>query len=525
MIRADTLWELVEERAAATPDGPMVVDDAGRRISFGAYRDGAERAAAGLQDQLGIEPGTVVSWQLPNRIETFVLVAALARLGAVQNPIAPLFREREVGFITGQLGADLLLVPSVWRDFDHGAMARSIAAGQPGLRVEVLDGDLPDGDPADLPPRPEAPPTPGGPGAVRWVLYTSGTTSDPKGARHTDGGFIHVAEHMARRMHMGESDRNAVVFPFAHIGGILYVFMDLMVGSASILLERFGPDAVETLSREDVTIAGAGLPFFQQYLRSQRAADRPIFPHVKAFVGGGSTRPPELHAELIEAFGVGLLAGYGLTEAGSFTMSDLDDPDDVRSTTEGRPYPRSEIRIMAPDGTVLAAREEGEVCLRGPQLMVGYVDPALDTAFDADRFFHTGDLGWLDPEGYLHISGRLKDVVIRNGENISAREVEDLVYLHPGVDEVAVVGVPDPQTGERCCAVVTPAAGVAGAGAGGLDLAGLRTFLTDKGLALYKVPEQLEVVDELPKNVGNKVLKAELRERFAAQPFSRAPGR
>jgi len=520
MIRADTLWALVEGRAAATPDGLMVVDDAGRRLAFGAYRDRAERAAAGLQ-RLGVEPGTVVSWQLPNRIETFVLVAALARLSAVQNPIAPLFREREVGFITGQLGSDLLLVPSVWRDFDHGAMARSIAAGQPGLRVEVLDGDLPEGDPADLPPAPVSVSSvsPAGPDAVRWVLYTSGTTSDPKGARHTDGGFIHVAEHMARRMHMDESDRNAIVFPFAHIGGILYVFMDLMVGSASILLERFGPDAVATLSREDVTIAGAGLPFFQQYLRSQRATDRPIFPHVKAFVGGGATRPPELHGELVEAFGVGVLAGYGLTEAGSFTMSDLDDPDDVRATTEGRPYPRSEIRILAPDGTVLSAGEEGEVCLRGPQLMLGYVDPALDTAFDADGFFHTGDLGRLDAEGYLHISGRLKDIVIRNGENISAREVEDLVYLHPSVDEVAVVGVPDPQTGERCCAAVTLVTG-----ATGLDVVELRTFLTAKGLSLYKVPEQVEVVDELPKNVGNKVLKAELRERFAVQPFSRTPG-
>jgi acyl-CoA synthetase (AMP-forming)/AMP-acid ligase II len=504
----------VERRADATPDAVVLVDGAGRSLTFAELRDQALVAAAGFQD-LGVTEGTVVSWQLPNRFATFVLTAALARLGAVQNPIAPLLREHEVGFITRQLGSELLLVPGRWRGFDYGAMAASIAADAPNLRVLHVEDELPAGDPAVLLPVP-APAASAEEAPVRWVLYTSGTTSDPKGAQHVDHAFAITALHMSARMRMGEDDRNAIVFPFAHIGGILYVFADLIVGSSSVLLERFDADAVQILSKEDVTIAGAGVPFFQEYLKAQRRSATPIFPRIKGFVGGGSTRPPELHGELVAAFGVGLQGGYGLTEACSFTMSDRDDPDDVRARTEGRPYPGAEIRIVSPSGAVLGPGEEGEITLRGPQLMRGYVDARLNDVFDAEGFFHTGDLGRLDDDGNLHVTGRIKDVIIRKGENISAREVEDLVYLHPAVDEVAVIGLPDSETGERACAVV-----VLAEGADGLHLDDLRTHLVDKGLAMHKVPEQLELVPELVKNTGGKVHKPSLQDTYRDRPFAR----
>jgi acyl-CoA synthetase (AMP-forming)/AMP-acid ligase II len=513
-----TLWSLVEARAEQSPGAVVLVDGAGGSLTFAELRDEALLAAAGFH-ALGVGEGTIVSWQLPNWMSTFVLTAALARLGAVQNPIAPLFREREVGHIVRQLGADLLLVPTEWRGFAYGEMASAIAATHPRTRVLLLDGDLPTGDPTTLPPAPAVRPAAESP--VRWVLYTSGTTSAPKGAQHVDHAFAVTATHMSQRMRMGPEDRNAIVFPFAHIGGILYVFADLIVGSSSVLLERFDRDAVAVLSREGVTIAGAGVPFFQEYLRAQRKADHPIFPKIKGFVGGGGTRPPELHGELIAAFGVGLQGGYGLTEACSFTMSDRDDPDEIRARTEGRPYPGAEIRIVDPTGAVLPAGGEGEICLRGPQLMRGYVDSSQDAeVFDAEGFFRTGDLGRLDDEGNLYVTGRIKDVVIRNGENISAREVEDLIYLHPAVEEVAVIGLPDPMTGERACAVVVLSEDLPAADAP--TLAELRTFLTDKGLAIQKVPEQLEVVAALEKNVGGKVHKPSLQATYRDRPFVRS---
>jgi cyclohexanecarboxylate-CoA ligase len=512
MIRAGTLWELVEQRAEATPDLLIAVDEEGRQITFGEYRRQAEEVAAAFH-QAGVGEGMIVSWQIPNWIETFVMVAALARLGVVQNPIAPLFRRREVGFITQQVNSDLLIVPTQWQGFDYEAMALDIQAAQPQLRVQLLpgkDSKLPRADPSTLPPVPTT--AAGEPAPVRWIFYTSGTTSDPKGARHTDRGFEVTASNIARCMRQGENDRNALVFPFAHIGGTIYVFGNLITGACSIMIERFGPDAIPILGREGVTIAGVAVPFFREYLKAQaKDPSRPIFPHLKVFVGGGSTRPPGLSDELKEVFGVPLLSGYGLTEAGSFAMTSMDDSEELQIRTEGRPYPEGEIRILDPDGTILGPDQEGEVCLRGPQLMYGYVDASLDVAFDEDRFFHTGDLGTLDEDGFLVITGRIKDIIIRKGENISAREVEDLLSAHPLIEEVVVIGLPHPDTGEQACAAV-----LLKDKNSSLTLEDLKTFLVGQGLAKYKVPERLEIVTEFQRGIGGKVFKPLLKEQFSA---------
>jgi non-ribosomal peptide synthetase component E (peptide arylation enzyme) len=512
VIEASTFWDLVVARAAATPDALLAVDEGGRRLTFAALRDGSERAAGGLA-ALGVREDAVVSWQLPNRLETIVLAAALARLGAIQNPIPVSSREREVGFIVDQLEPALLILPPVWRGFDHPALGELLRANHPGLHVLVVDDELPAAPAgADAAPTP-APPAPLEPAEqpVRWVLYTSGTTSDPKGVRHTDASLLVSSRNIAQAMHMRADDRNTLVFPFAHIGGLEFLMADLLVGSASIVIERFGPHSIDVLAREGVTLAGSGTPFQRVYLEVQRASDARLFPAIRAFPGGGATRPPGLHRELVEAFGAGLLSGYGLTEVGSFSMADLDDPDDVKATTEGRPYPGTEIRIVRVDGSIAGPGEQGEIRGRGPQLMRGYVDAALDAAaFDDDGFFRTGDLGYLDERGYLHVTGRIKDVIIRKGENISAREVEDLLYLHPDIHEAAVVALPDPLSGERACAVV-----VMVDGAGPVTVDGLRAFLDGKGLARYKAPEQVEIVEELPKSSIGKVQKGILQARFA----------
>jgi len=507
-LREAHLWRLVERRAAETPDAPMLVDEAGTRLTFDQYRRECEAVAASLHSG-GVGRGTVVSWQLPNWIDSVVLIGALSRLGAVQNPIAPLFRQREVGFITGQLGTRVLVVPTEWRGHDYGAMARSIASSQPQLSVVEVEGALDRTSTDDLPAfEPWLDP--------QWVLYTSGTTSDPKGARHTDLTFQITAGNIASRMHMSAADRNSIVFPLAHIGGVIFVFANLMYGSCSILVERFGPDSVEVLSRESATVLGSGLPFYREYIRAQRGSDEPIFPDLRVFVGGGATRPPGIHDELKAVFGVGLLSGYGLTEVGSFTKADLDDPDDARALSEGRAYDGTELRIVGPDGAVLGPDEIGEVRGRGPQVMVGYVDSTLDAdAFDDDGFFRSGDLGYLDERGFLYITGRIKDVIIRKAENISAREVEDLLYLHPDIEDAAVIGLPDEETGERACAVLVLRPG------GSIGLEDLRAFLLAQGLAIQKVPEQIELVDDLPRTVSGKAVKHELQERYRDRPFTR----
>lgn len=514
MLEGRTLWELVDARARLSPDARMAVDESGRQLTFAEFRDRAERTAAALAER-GIGPGDVVTWQLPTWLESMVLVAAIARLGATQNPILHIYREREVGFCVRQARAKLLVVPSSFANFDFQAMARGIAEQNPGLEVLLCDRSLPEADPSSLPP----PPASGQ--EVRWLFYTSGTTADPKGAQHTDETIHAVARGMAERLAVTDADRNALAFPFPHIGGITWLFTSLMTGCQNILFQAFIPDqVVEVLGKEGVTLAGSGTVFHQVYLAAQRASDTPIFPDVRGFPGGGAPKPPALHEEMKAAFpnSVGILSGYGLTEAPILTMASVDDRDDDLANTEGSPMPGVVLKLVKTDGTIAAIGEEGEVRAKAPQLMLGYLDPSLnDEAFDEEGYFRTGDLGVLNERNMLTITGRLKDIIIRKGENVSAKEVEDHLYKHPKVADVAVIGLPDPVSGERVCAVVTTAEGEEP-----LTFDEMVEFLKGEGLMMIKVPEQLEIVDTIPRNPAGKILKRELQDRYRdSQPNRR----
>ncbi len=511
MLEGRTLWELLERRVEATPDARMVVDEDGRELTFAGYKAAAERAAAGLAD-LGVGRGDVVTWQLPTWIESMVLVAALSRLGATQNPILHIYREREVGFCVRQTGAELLIVPSTFANFDFSTMAKGIAsevaAEARDVQVLTCDRQLPEGDPATLGPVPEA--SEGD--EVRWLFYTSGTTADPKGAQHTDRTIHAVAEGMVAHLEATASDTNSLLFPFPHIAGPIWLFSSLIAGVQNIFMSGFVPDVVVgVLGREGVTLAGSGTVFHQAYLKAQKASAEPIFPKVRAFPGGGAPKPPALHYELKEAFpgSAGVLSGYGLTEAPILVMAKPSDSDEDLAHTEGSPLPGVELKLVRTDGQPAAVGEEGEVRAKAPQLMKGYLDASLDAdAFDEEGFFRTGDLGVLNERNMLKITGRLKDIIIRNMENVSAKEVEDHLYPHPKVADVAVIGLPDERTGERVCAVV------ATEGPEPLGFDEMVEFLKGSGLMLQKIPEQLELVEALPRNPAGKVLKADLKEQF-----------
>ncbi len=527
MIEEATLWGLIEARAAATPDEPMAVDERARSLSFAGYHAACLAVAGALADQ-GIGPGQLVSWMLPTRLEALVLVGALARLDAVQNPILPIYREREVGFIARQARPGWLVTPTRLRGFEAAGMAREITAGLPGLRCLVVDEGLPGapvlgrapvpGDPVPAPPRADLPPPPRAlPPAelpVRWLFYSSGTTADPKGALHSDASLWAAAKGMALGLELRATDRIAFVFPFTHIGGFAWLLAGLATGACQILIEQFAaPETMSILRRHGVTLGTAGTVFHEAYLRAARECpDPPLFPAMRAFPGGGAPKPPRLHFDLVEVFGgAGICSGWGLTEAPNLTMVSIHDPDRKKAETEGRPaLPEIDLRVVRADGTLAAPGESGELRVRAPQVCRGYLDASLDAdAFDAEGYFRTGDLGTLDAEGYVVITGRLKDVIIRKGENIPAKEVEDLLYGHPLVAEVAVIGLPDAKTGERCCAVVVcrdPAAP--------LELAEMQRFLRERGLMIQKIPEQLERVDALPRNPTGKVLKHALRAQF-----------
>ena len=508
MLDVSSFWDLIEERARTAPGARMAVDETGRVMTFAQYRDDAERAAAGLQE-MGIDKGTVVSWQLPTWLESFVLCAALSRLEAIQNPILPIYREREVGFIARQAKTKLLIVPSVWRNFGYQGMARGIAATTDGLEVMVSDKKIPSGDPKTLPEPPS--PTTAEEAPVRWLFYTSGTTADPKGAQHTDYTIAATAKGMSERLALTDDDRSGVVFPFTHIAGPIWLMSALMTGCTLIIDEAFDPvRTTQFLKDNDVTLAGSGTIFHMAYLKAQREQPgAPIFPHVRAFPGGGAPKPPQLHYDMRKEMGAPIVSGYGLTESPILTMASTDDADEALANTEGRAMRGVDLRVVTLEGKLAGIGEEGEVRAKAPQLMRGYLDMALDKdAFDDDGYFRTGDLGKLDADGNVAITGRLKDIIIRKGENISAKEVEDLLFQHPKVADVAVIGLPDPSSGEIACAVVALKEGA-------LTLLEVTDFLKTKGLRNQAIPERLEILDALPRNPAGKVLKQDLKKQFS----------
>ncbi|MEX2459326.1 MAG: AMP-binding protein [Actinomycetota bacterium] len=506
-----SLWDLIERRALETPDGPTAVDERGGSLTFAGLREGAERVAAGLAANHGIGEGDVVSWQLPTWTESMVLVGALSRLQAVQNPILPLYRQREVGFIVPQARTKLFLTPSTWRGFDYEAMVREIAQSAGGVEVLVADRTLPEGDPASLPPRPSARGPDDAP--VRWLFYTSGTTAEPKGAKHTDHTIAAAARGMVERLALVPEDRSALVFPFTHVGGIIWLYAGLMTGLVNVIDEAFDPEkTTEYLAKQDVTLAGSGTFFHLAYLKMQQAdPSRKLFPNVRAYPGGGAPKPPQLHYDLKEHLGgAGIVSGYGLTEAPIISMAGVDDTDEVLANTEGRATPGVELRAVTLEGNEAGVGEEGEIRAKGPQLMRGYVDSSLDAeAFDEDGWFRTGDLGTLDGAGNVTITGRLKDIIIRKGENISAKELEDALFTHPKVADVAVVGLPDPESGEIACAVVASKRPE-----DPLSFEEMQAFLEEQTVTKRKWPERLESVEALPRNPAGKVLKQDLRKQF-----------
>ncbi|MFJ6466468.1 class I adenylate-forming enzyme family protein [Streptomyces sp. NPDC091387] len=501
-----TFWELIERRAALTPDLPFLIQD-DRTLTFGELRDRGERVAAGLY-AMGIRPGTVVAWQLPTRLETALLSFALARIGAVQTPLIPFYRDREVGFALRESKAEYLAVPGTWRGFDHTAMAGRLSADldRPPQVFKAYES-LPDGDPAILPP----PPAEGT--SVRWIYWTSGTTSDPKGVLHTDRSLIAAGSCLAHALRLTAADVGSMAFPFAHVAGPDYSVMLLLYGFPAVLFEHFAmPDALAGYRRHGVTVAGGSTAFYSMFLTEQRKdPTRPLIPTLRLLAGGGAPKPPEIYHAVVREMGVQLTHGYGMTEVPMITMGAPDDTVEHLAETEGRPPEGMEIRITDEDGKPLPYDTDGEVRLRGEAVCKGYL--ASPSPFDAEGFLRTGDVGHVGPSGHLVLTGRLKDIIIRKGENISAKEVEDLLARHPGVGDAAVIGLPDEERGERVCAVIEQPPDAAA-----LTLPELTAYLRGEGLSVHKLPEQLEVVDALPRNETlRKVLKYRLRERFATR--------
>jgi cyclohexanecarboxylate-CoA ligase len=504
-------WALIERRADAAPASPAFVDSHGSSLTSREYRDQAEQVAAWLWES-GIRPGMTVSWQLPTSLGGALMVSALARLGVRQNPLMPVLRDAEIGPMLEQLRPEFLIVPRVLRGYDHGALGERLTAQYGGTPLIIdLDAPFPLGDAQVLAEVPADDPG----DAIRWVFFTSGTTGKPKGVKHTDASVLAGSDAALDQLGFTSDDVMSIVFPITHIGGPAMMAVGIRAGTSIVLVDIF--DAARTpfdLAAAGVTMLGSAGPFFEAYLAAQQkhGAER-LFTRLRLCINGGAPLPPGLNDRIVRELGVpGMSNGYGLTEVPMISYPRFDAAPAFLATGAAFPGPGVELRIVGADDLELPPGKEGEIRLRGPMLTAGYVDPAQEVgAFDAQGFFRTGDLGIRDPDGSYRVTGRLKDIIIRNAENIAAPEIEEILSEHPAIAEVSVVGVPDPRTGERCCAVVVVADGQPP-----VNLADLAAFCRSRGLASFKIPEQLEIVESLPRNPMGKVLKAALREKLGS---------
>ncbi len=511
-----TLADALAEAARTTPDRTVLVDGAVRLDCRSLHARATALAGALLRR---IPAGAVVSFMRPNWHEAAVIYLGATLAGMVVNPILPSLRDRELRFILDDADSRMIFIPETFGNHDYAAMLDRVTAELPNPpQVVVVRGAVrPDrvgydallAGPVDRPVLPALDPD-----AVRMILYTSGTTGRPKGVLHSHNS-IHALIHQLREHWLIDpGDTFLVPSPIAHIGGSIYAFeCPLLAGTTAVLMDRWRPDeAVRLMRAEHCTHMAGATPFLDGLLTAARQAGTRL-PDLKVFICGGASVSPSLIRSAADYFERAVVTRvYGSTEVPVTTVGVLGPADaDRAAETDGRPG-IAEVRLAdhaaAPPGA-------GEVLARGPQMLVGYLHPEDERdAFDADGFFRTGDLArWVDGD-HLVITGRAKDIIIRNGENISPKEVEDLLIGHPGVAEIAVVGVPDPRTGERACAAIVPT------GRPGPDVAELREFLLARGVAKFKAPEQVVFFDALPKNDAGKVLKHQIQATLTAAEVS-----
>lgn len=493
-------------RRVALVDGPTT-------LTFADASERVERVAGHLA-ALGIGPGDVVSWQLPNWWESAVLHHAALRIGALPNPLNMIFRGRELRFVLGQVRPALLVVPQRFRRFDHAALARKLAGEGLVERVAIARGGSAGAESVDAwlaePPANNVPEPLQRPSDPALLLYTSGTTSNPKGVLHSHETLVYELDSLRDVHQITGDDCYLGGSPVTHIAGLVYgLLMPFALGTRTALLDRWEPGrALELIERERVTFQ-TGAPTFLLTLAGHPDAGRRDLSSFRLFSTGGANIPTEPIRDAEKRLGCTVKRAYGSTEVPTLTATAFDDPDDLRLGADGRAIGTAEMRIVGARGRDVSAGDEGEIWARSPEVFIGYRDPSLEAeAFDDEGWFRTGDTGRVDADGYLRVSGRLKDVIIRGGENISVKEVEDLLAEHPSITDVAVVGMPDPILGERACAFVVARRGAT------LGFDDMVAYLESREIARQKIPERLIVRARLPKTASGKVLKTALRSEL-----------
>ena len=505
----------LEAHAEAHPDGRAALEvDAGgqtREMTWAQLLRASERTAAALME-LGIAPGEPVAFQLPNRLEFLAIALGTLRIGAVCEPLMPIFREHELEFMLRASAARVLFVPDRFRGRAHAAMARDLAPRLPALEHVVVMGEgyadllqrSPDPDPAPLAAR-----RPSGE-ATAQLLFTSGSTGEPKGVLHRHDVLDRAADAHIAHFSLTSHDVIYIPSPLAHQTGFLYgMWIALRLGAPQVLQEAWDADlGFDAMQRWGVTFVQCATPFLADLVRV--AGERGESPAaLKTFVATGAAIPRELAREARTALAAEVGGAWGTTESCLGAAFTPGGPPERAWCSDGGPMPKVRLRIVDDDGRELPPGTEGNFEVLTDCLFDGYLnrEDLTSEAVTPDGWYRSGDLATLDGDGQLRITGRVKDVINRGGEKVPVAEVEQLLYAHPAVAEVAIVAMPDERLGERACAFVVLADD------GELDFAAMQAHLDAHRLTKTYWPERLEVVAQLPRTPSGKIQKFILRDQ------------
>lgn len=481
----------------------------------------ADRVAVGLA-KLGVGRNDIVACQLPNWWQFTVVYLACSRIGAVMNPLMHIFRERELSFMLKHGEAKMLIVPKVFRGFDYEQMVTALKPSLPHLQhIVVVNGtgansfeallsgpaweNEPDAQAILTRHRP-------GPDDVTQIIYTSGTTGEPKGVMHTANTVMANIVPYAQRLQLDAEDMVLMASPMAHQTGFMYgLIMPILLKASAVILDVWEPlRAIDLIRAEGCSFTMASTPFLADLSKNVAESGKTV-PTLKTFLCAGAPIPGPLVEQARAVLGTKIVSAWGMTENGAVTLIQLDDPDERAFTTDGLPLPGVELKVVDFDGTTLPAVEAGKLMVRSVSNFGGYLKRPHLNGTDAEGWFDTGDLARLDEQGYVRITGRSKDVIIRGGENIPVVEIESLLYRHPAVSMAAIVAYPDERLGERACAVVVPRPGHS------FDMPTMVEYFKSLKVTIQYIPERLEILDAMPATPSGKIQKFKLRDLLREQ--------
>ncbi|MFC9358349.1 AMP-binding protein [Rhodococcus sp. NPDC057014] len=505
----ETVASIFARATSERPDALAVVDSLGGQLTWAEVGDRSARLGGALQRR-GVAKGDVVAVQMSNRAEAMVAVAAIARIGAVVNPMVPAFRRGELTYMLNHCHAKALIVPGVYRKYDHDELGIEVSRDVPSLGTVIsisnttregietfqdLIREEPGRDVAVSPSDPTC------------VMFTSGTEAAPKAVVHSSNSMLASFRQTARLLDLDETDCVFMASPFGHGSGYgIGTLMTALIRGTLVFQAEWEPSsAAELIARHRCTYAHGSTPFLQELSALENVSPEQLG-SFRWFVTGGALIPAGLVKSARERLGCVVLRQYGQTEGFITSFNHPTDADEVLASSDGALLPEVEVQIRSEDGNVLPEGEEGEFWIRGPHRCLGFAHDPVRTAasIDPEGWLASGDVGTLDGRGRLSFKRRKKEVINRGGYKYSAAEVESVLLQHPAVQRVAIVAMPDARLGEKACAFISPR------GTSSIDLAEICRFLEKHGVAKYKWPERLETLAELPATSSGKIQKFEL---------------